>query len=322
MARVSIKEFLDINENKDNVLKLLRLTGLVGLENRFIESTEVNRPGMALFEYYENFASGRMQIFGRGESSYVEELSKNNNTAVFEKLFSYGIPVSVFTHNHTPNDIFIKTSLSASTPLLVTSLSSGTFINRFSVLLEDEFAQTTVVHGVFIDVLGVGILIKGSSGVGKSEATLELISKGHRLIADDSVELKKLSDGLVIGRTNKNLAHYMEVRGIGIVDISRIAGMSGVRDRKRLDLVIELSYWSESDDDHYDRTGLNDMKESVMGVEIPYLKIPVKSGRTLSTLIETAAKNHRLKGMGYNSAKEFNKRMIESLQVGKADDKR
>lgn len=322
MAKISIKEFLDINENKDNVLKLLRLTGLVGLENRFIESTEINRPGMALFEYYENFASNRMQVFGRGESSYVEVLSLKNDTSVFEKLFSYNIPVSVFTHNHTPNDIFIKTSLLASTPLLVTSLSSGTFINKFSVLLEDELARATVVHGVFIDVLGVGILIKGSSGVGKSEATLELISKGHRLIADDSVELKKLSDGLVIGKTHKNLAHYMEVRGIGIVDISRIAGMSGVRDRKRLDLVIELSYWSEGDNDVYDRTGLTDVKESVMGVEVPYLNIPVKSGRNISTLIEIAAKNHRLKGMGYNSAREFNRIMIESLQAGKADNKR
>ena len=317
MAKISIQRLLEINDEKSNPLKL-RLVNNVGLSNK-ISTYDVNRPGMVLFDYFEHFSFDRIQLLGMGEASYVCEMYKNNNSSTIDKIFEYNIPVFLFSNDITPPDDFINKSTEHEVPIIISELNTSRIVHALINLLEDEFADTTVVHGVFIDVLGVGILIKGSSGVGKSEATLELISKGHRLVADDSVHLKKLSDGLVIGRTHKDLAHYMEVRGIGIVDISRIAGMSGVRDRKRLDLVIELSYWSEQDNDVYDRTGLNDIKESVLGVEIPYLKIPVKSGRTLSTLIETAAKNHRLKEMGYNSAKEFNKRMIEALQKGKAD---
>jgi HPr kinase/phosphorylase len=314
MAKISVKKFLDINDNKNNPLKLRRLTGLAGLEDNFITSHEINRPGMVLFGYYEDFAFDRIQIFGRGEGNYAIKLEEENKIDLIEKFFSYDIPVSIFSHGIMPGELIIKASLDAAKPLLFSELPSGVLIRRISSIFGEEFSAVSVLHGVFIDVFGVGILIKGRSGVGKSEATLELLSRGHRLVADDSVELRRLNDDLIIGKTSKTLAHYMEVRGIGVVDISRLSGMSAIRDRKRLDLIVELVDWDESAD--YDRTGLDDKREDVMGVDISYLKIPIRSGRNVSVLIETASKNHRLKTLGYNSAKELNNNMIKSLQDG------
>lgn len=314
MTKITVKEFLDINDSKNNPLKIRRLTGLTGLEDNIITSYEINRPGMVLFGYYEDFAFDRIQIFGRGEGNYAIKLERENKIDLIDKFFSYDVPVSIFSHGIMPGELIIKASLEASKPLLSSDLPSGALIRRISSILGEEFAIVNVVHGVFIDVFGIGVLIKGRSGVGKSEATLELLSRGHRLVADDSVELRRLNDDLIIGKTNKNMAHYMEVRGIGVVDISRLSGMSAIRDRKRLDLVVELVYWDESED--YDRTGLDDVKEDVMGVDISYLKIPIRSGRNVSVLIETAAKNYRLKTLGYNSAKELNNKMIKSLQEG------
>lgn len=314
MAKMSVKKFLELNENNNNLLKVRRLTGLSGLDN-FITGYEVNRPGMALFKYFEDFAYDRIQVFGQGEGNYVIKLDKENNTGIFRDVLNYTIPICVFTTDIMPPDSFLSVALERNIPVLISELRTNSFIRAVATLLEDEFATVLITHGVFIEVFGVGVFIKGKSGVGKSEATLELISKGHRLIADDSVELRRLNDGLIIGKSSKILQHYMEVRGIGIVDIARLSGMSAIRDRKRLELIVELEYWK--DDDQYDRTGLEDKSENIMGVDIPYLKIPVRSGRNICILIETAAKNHRLKAMGYHSAKELNKLMIKAMQEGK-----
>lgn len=315
MPQITISKFLDINEEKNNILKIRRITGLIGLDNKLL-SSEINRPGMALFSYFENFASDRIQIFGLGEGGYVNKLDSENNTSVFNEIFNYNIPVCVFTNNIVPPDSFIEAATSTQTPILVSNLKTDSFIRSVSGLLEYEFAESKTVHGVFIEVFGVGVLLKGNSGVGKSEATLELLSRGHRLIADDSVTLKKLNDDLIIGQKNKMLNHYMEVRGVGIVDISRLSGMSAVRDRKRLDLIIELAYWDEETELKHDRTGLNDKTEKFLDVDISYLKIAIRPGRNISILIETAAKNYRLKTMGYHSAKEFDKQFIEFMQKG------
>ena len=190
-------------------------------------------------------------------------------------------------------------------------------IRNIENLIEEELIESHTVHGGLVEVFGVGVLILGKSGVGKSEATLELISKGHRLISDDTVEFKKLNDGRIIGRKNEFIKHNMEVRGIGVVDISRLSGMSAIRDKKRLDLVIELENWN--DDEQYDRMGLEEKTYNILNTEIPYIKIPVRSGRNICILIETAAKNFRLKEMGYNSAKELNKNLIAQIEKKKAN---
>ena len=201
--------------------------------------------------------------------------------------------------------------------VVISELKTADMVRNIENLVEEEFTESFTIHGGLVEVFGVGVLILGKSGVGKSEATLELISKGHRLISDDTVEFKKLNDGRIIGRKNEFIKHNMEVRGIGVVDISRLSGMSAIRDKKRLDLVIELESWN--DDEQYDRMGLEEKTYNILDTEIPYLKIPVRAGRNICILIETAAKNLRLKEMGYNSAKELNKNLIAQIGKRKSD---
>ena len=285
--------------------------------NNEIISYEVNRPGMALFGYFKDFAFERIQIFGKGEGNYVLTLAKENRLDIFEELFKYKMPLCIFTYNLNPPESFIKIAEKNNVCVIISELKTMDVIRNIENLIEEELIESHTVHGGLVEVFGVGVLILGKSGVGKSEATLELISKGHRLISDDTVEFKKLNDGRIIGRKNEFIKHNMEVRGIGVVDISRLSGMSAIRDKKRLDLVIELENWN--DDEQYDRMGLEEKTYNILNTEIPYIKIPVRSGRNICILIETAAKNFRLKEMGYNSAKELNKNLIAQIEKKKAN---
>ncbi len=312
MAKISIQRLLEINDEKSNPLKL-RLVNNVGLSNR-ISTYDVNRPGMVLFDYFEHFSFDRIQLFGMGEASYVCEMYQNNNSSTIDKIFEYNIPVFLFSNDITPPNGFIDKSTEHEVPIIISELNTSRIVHALINLLEDEFATSTTMHGVFIEVFGVGVFLKGKSGVGKSEATLELIERGHRLVADDSVEFKRLNDNVIVGKTNKVLKHNIEVRGIGIVDVARLSGMSAIRDRKKLELVILLEDWIEAK--QYDRTGLDDHYENVLGINVPYLCIPVRPGRNVYILIETAAKNQRLKELGYHSAKELNNKMIQMMQDG------
>ena len=316
MPKISVKKFLDLNEAKNNFLKVRRLTGLVGMKNEIV-SYEINRPGMALFKYFKDFAYQRIQIFGKGEGNYVVTLDEENKTDVFEEMLSYPIPICIFTYNLNPPESFLEIAKKNNICVIISELTTSEMIRSIEALIEDEFVESFTTHGGLVEVFGVGVLILGKSGVGKSEATLELISKGHRLISDDTVEFRKLKDGRIIGKKNEFIKHNMEVRGIGVVDISRLSGMSAIRDKKRLDLVIDLEHWK--DDEQYDRMGLFDKTYNILNTEVPYLKIPVRSGRNICILIETAAKNFRLKEMGYNSAKELDKSLIAQIEKKKVD---
>ena len=316
MPKISVKKFLDLNEKKNNFLKIRRLTGLVGMENDIV-GYEINRPGMALFKYFKDFAHQRIQIFGKGEGNYVLTLDEENKIDVFEEMLSYPIPICIFAYNLTPPESFLEIAKKNNICVIISELKTSDIIRSIEVLIEEELIESFTVHGGLVEVFGVGVLILGKSGVGKSEATLELISKGHRLISDDTVELRKLKDGRIIGKKNEFIKHNMEVRGIGVVDISRLSGMSAIREKKRVDLVIELEHWK--DDEQYDRTGLFDKTYNILNTELPYLKIPVRSGRNICILIETAAKNFRLKEMGYNSAKELDKSLIAQIEKKKDD---
>ena len=318
MPKKKKKKFLDLNETKNNFLKIRRLTGLVGMENEIV-GYEINRPGMALFKYFKDFAYNRIQIFGKGEGNYVVTLDEENKIDVFEDMLSYPIPICIFTYNLTPPESFLEIAKRNNICVIISELTTSEMIRSIEALIEDEFVESFTIHGGLVEVFGVGVLILGKSGVGKSEATLELISKGHRLISDDTVEFRKLKDGRIIGKKNEFIKHNMEVRGIGVVDISRLSGMSAIRDKKRLDLVIELEHWK--DDEQYDRMGLFDKTYNILNTEVPYLKIPVRSGRNICILIETAAKNFRLKEMGYNSAKELDKALIAQIEKKKEDNK-
>lgn len=316
MPKITVEKFLSLNEEKNNFLKVRLITDSIGMNNEII-SYEVNRPGMALFGYFKDFAFERIQIFGKGEGNYVLTLAKENRLDIFEELFKYKMPLCIFTYNLNPPESFIKIAEKNNVCVIISELKTIDVIRNIENLIEEELIESHTVHGGLVEVFGVGVLILGKSGVGKSEATLELISKGHRLISDDTVEFKKLNDGRIIGRKNEFIKHNMEVRGIGVVDISRLSGMSAIRDKKRLDLVIELENWN--DDEQYDRMGLEEKTYNILNTEIPYIKIPVRSGRNICILIETAAKNFRLKEMGYNSAKELNKNLITQIEKKKAN---
>lgn len=316
MPKITVEKFLSLNEEKNNFLKVRLITYSIGMNNEII-SYEVNRPGMALFGYFKDFAFERIQIFGKGEGNYVLTLAKENRLDIFEELFKYKMPLCIFTYNLNPPESFIKIAEKNNVCVIISELKTMDMIRNIENLIEEELIESHTVHGGLVEVFGVGVLILGKSGVGKSEATLELISKGHRLISDDTVEFKKLNDGRIIGRKNEFIKHNMEVRGIGVVDISRLSGMSAIRDKKRLDLVIELENWN--DDEQYDRMGLEEKTYNILNTEIPYIKIPVRSGRNICILIETAAKNFRLKEMGYNSAKELNKNLIAQIEKKKAN---
>ena len=316
MPKITVEKFLSLNEEKNNFLKVRLITDSIGMNNEII-SYEVNRPGMALFGYFKDFAFERIQIFGKGEGNYVLTLAKENRLDIFEELFKYKMPLCIFTYNLNPPESFIKIAEKNNVCVIISELKTMDVIRNIENLIEEELIESHTVHGGLVEVFGVGVLILGKSGVGKSEATLELISKGHRLISDDTVEFKKLNDGRIIGRKNEFIKHNMEVRGIGVVDISRLSGMSAIRDKKRLDLVIELENWN--DDEQYDRMGLEEKTYNILNTEIPYIKIPVRSGRNICILIETAAKNFRLKEMGYNSAKELKKNLIAQIEKKKAN---
>lgn len=316
MPKITVEKFLSLNEEKNNFLKVRLITDSIGMNNEII-SYEVNRPGMALFGYFKDFAFERIQIFGKGEGNYVLTLAEENRLDIFEELFKYKMPLCIFTYNLNPPESFIKIAEKNNVCVIISELKTMDMIRNIENLIEEELIESHTVHGGLVEVFGVGVLILGKSGVGKSEATLELISKGHRLISDDTVEFKKLNDGRIIGRKNEFIKHNMEVRGIGVVDISRLSGMSAIRDKKRLDLVIELENWNY--DEQYDRMGLEEKTYNILNTEIPYIKIPVRSGRNICILIETAAKNFRLKEMGYNSAKELNKNLIAQIEKKKAN---
>lgn len=316
MPKITVEKFLSLNEEKNNFLKVRLITDSIGMNNEII-SYEVNRPGMALFGYFKDFAFERIQIFGKGEGNYVLTLAEEKKIDIFEELFKYKMPLCIFTYNLNPPESFIKIAEKNNVCVIISELKTMDMIRNIENLIEEELIESHTVHGGLVEVFGVGVLILGKSGVGKSEATLELISKGHRLISDDTVEFKKLNDGRIIGRKNEFIKHNMEVRGIGVVDISRLSGMSAIRDKKRLDLVIELENWN--DDEQYDRMGLEEKTYNILNTEIPYIKIPVRSGRNICILIETAAKNFRLKEMGYNSAKELNKNLIAQIEKKKAN---
>lgn len=310
MPSISVDNFFKINESRNNLLRIIRLNGKTGSGN-VINSYEVNRPGMALLDYFDYFAFDRIQVFGNGEASYIKKLEGSSDTSVLEKFFQYKIPVCIFSNSVIPPKIFLDIADKNNVAVFSSELRSSLLIRRIFLTLEYEFAQVNKMHGTFIEVYGVGILLRGKSGVGKSEATLELISRGHRLVCDDSVTLKKINDYKIVAETHPILKHYMEVRGLGIIDIAMMSGMNSVESRKKLELIIDLEHAKE--DEPYDRMGLDDEFETIMDVRIPHIRIPVVVGRNISILIETAAKNYRMKKMGYHSAREFNETMIKSM---------
>jgi HPr kinase/phosphorylase len=310
--RFTVLNLIDIDLKEHNSLNLRCIGGRKGL-GREILSPELNRPTGAVMGFYDSFAYQRIQVFGRGECACLRRLTEDENFEPIAKMFSYAIPCCIFTHSLIPDQRFFDEAEKVQCPILQTDLSTSEFTTRIMRILSDIFAPRQSMHGVLVEVSGMGILILGDSGVGKSETALELIERGHRLVADDVVEIHCVNGNTLIGAgANKIIGHHMEIRGLGIINITHLFGVGAIRDSKRVQLVVVLEEWDSRRS--YDRLGTEDQYMEILGVSIPKLEIPVKPGRNIPIIIEVAAMNERLKTMGYNAAKEFNQNILKWIE--------
>ena len=276
-----------------------------------ISNTEVNRPGLALAGFFEKFESTRIQLIGIAEYSYLEERHEARRNAKIDDFFRHKPAAVILTTDLTPFDRMRQMAESTGVPLLAVKEKTSPFMAALIAYLNVQLAPRITRHGVLIEVYGEGLLILGDSGVGKSEAAIELLKRGHRLIADDAVEIKRVSAKRLVGEAPEIIRHYMELRGIGIVDVRRLFGMGAVKNSEGIDLVINLEPWVQGK--MYDRLGLDNQTMDILGIHVPSITIPVKPGRNLAIILEIAAMNNRQKKMGYNTAEEFNRKLMGQM---------
>lgn len=273
---------------------------------------DINRPGIQLCDYYEYFTSERVQVVGKVEMAYIEQLDGAERRRMLEKYMSFPLPCIIITWNMNPPSEFIEIAKEHDIPLFRSKLKTTRFILQTIMYLNRELAPHVTQHGVLVDVYGVGVLLTGDSGVGKSEAALELIKRGHQLCADDVVDICRVTDDRLIGESPEMVRHFMEIRGIGIIDIRAMYGISAVVRSKSIDMVIHLEKWNP--EKTYDRFGLVEETTDILGVAVPYQVMPVKPGRNLAIIIEVAARNLSLKRMGYSAAMELDRRLNELIR--------
>lgn len=277
-----------------------------------IDCMDINRPGLQLAGFFDNFQYNRVQIMGRTEYLFFKSLSKEKRKETIDKLMSFDIPLLILSNNQKVLPEMLESAKKHSRILVKSKESSTKTVSKISFYLNEHLAPEVTMHGVLVDVDGVGILITGESGVGKSETALELVRKNHRLIADDAVKVIKLDEDTLQGRPEDGIKNFMEIRGLGIIDIKALYGVGAIKNSKKIDMVIELETWKA--DKYYDRLGLDQEYTRILGNKIEKLTLPVRPGRNLSIIIELAARNHRQKSMGYNSATSFNKKLKASLK--------
>jgi len=305
----TVLDLIKIDLKEHNSLNLQCIGGRKGLSGE-VTIPDLNRPIGALMGYYEDFAFKRIQLFGRGEFSYLHQLEREGNMQNVRTLFSYPVPCCIFTHGLHPGREFHEIAEANKCPILQTNLGTTDFSARLLRVLAEVFSPHQTIHGVLVEVFGLGILLLGESGVGKSETALELVHRGHRLVADDVVDMHCVNGNTLMGMgANRILGHHMEIRGLGIINITHMFGVRAIRDRIEVQLVVELETWDSGKS--YDRLGGDEQMTEFLGVNIPRLEIPVKPGRNIPIIIETAAMNEKLKSMGYNAAQEFKKNILK-----------
>lgn len=292
-------------------MKLVNLTPEVDLSEREIYQADLNRPALQLAGFFDYFDSERVQLIGKVEDAYLEGLKVERKREIFDKLFGSKIPCLILSRSLEPCEDMLEIAAKYDVPLFSTKMATSYFMSELLRFLKVELAPSISIHGVLVDVYGEGVLIKGESGIGKSEAALELIKRGHRLVADDVVEIKKVSDDTLLGTSPDIIRHFIEVRGIGIVDCKTLFGVESVKERQSIDLVINLTEWDRAQE--YDRLGLNQEFTEFLGNSVVSHTIPIRPGRNLAIIVESAAINHRQKNMGYNAAVELNNRVTGNL---------
>ncbi len=313
-AVVEVRELLG-DELSD--LEIRVVCGASRLGNA-ITNPRVQKPGLAFAGYYEYIKPGRVQIIGESETAFLTRLPLEVRRERFRNIIALDIPVFIITKGLEPEPELLARCREIELPVLSSTALSSSVIKRISYFLEESLVPSTRVHGVLLDVYGLGVLLIGSSGAGKSEAALDLITRGHSLVADDRVWIKRYPNGELLGTCEEPLRHHMELRGIGIINVQDLFGLAAVRERKPIDLVIELEHWDETK--AYDRLGLDETVHEILDTPCPYLKLPVALGRNVSNLIEIAVRNHVLKLQGHNSAREFTRKLEAKMAQEKRKD--
>src|SRR5581483_2036377 len=292
-------------------LQLKLLGAAVGLD-RIIREPTVNRPGLALSGFYSYFAAKRIQVLGAAELSYLKSLDANDSRERIRNLCSHHIPCLIVSRNAQPPKHLLDEATAAGVAVFRSPMITMKFINAATIALEMDFAPTQSEHGSMVDILGVGVLVRGSSGIGKSECVLGLIERGHSLVSDDVTRFRAIEGRELIGTAPDLTRHHMEVRGLGIINVTSIFGIAAIRTEKRLDLIVSLKDWKELEE--VDRIGLEQEFYEILGILVPHVTIPVRTGRDLARLVEVAALDQKLKSMGQNSAMEFNERLLQIMQ--------
>lgn len=278
-----------------------------------IASTDVNRPGLVLAGFFEHFDPKRIQIIGNAETMYIKQMPDELRRERLTDYFKHHPVAVVITHGNETDPMLVELAEYFEVPVLATNENTSDFMATLISFLHVQLAPQITRHGVLVEVYGEGMFITGDSGVGKSETAIELIKRGHRFIADDAVELRKVSSKTIVGNAPEILKYYIELRGIGIVDVRRLFGMGSVKATEKIDMIINLEPWVQGK--MYDRLGLDSEYTDIMGIKIPTSTIPVKPGRNLAVVLEIAAMNNRQKKMGYNTAEEFNQKLMQSMGI-------
>ena len=292
-------------------MNLKNLTPDVELNDKKVEVPDINRPALQLTGFFEHFDSERVQIIGYVEYTFLEKMDEEKKREVYKTLLSYKIPCIIFCRNLPPEQMLLDMAVEADVPIFITEKKTSAFTAEIIRWLNVQLAPCISIHGVLVDVYGVGVLIMGESGIGKSEAALELVKRGHRLVSDDVVEIRKVSDETLVGSAPDITRHFIELRGIGIVDVKTLFGVLSVRETQNIDLVITLEEWDKEKE--YDRLGLEEQYTEFLGNNVVCHQLPIRPGRNLAVIVETASINYRQKKMGYNAAQELYKRVQQNL---------
>ena len=303
-----IVERLDLKVYTDNI----------DLRKRKIANSDINRPALQLAGYFLHFASSRVQVIGNVEYFYTKQMDEEKKLEIYKELLSYEIPCIIFSRDLVPDEDFIRIAEDNGIPVLGTSRPTSEFTAELIYALGELLAPSVTIHGVLVDVYGEGVLITGESGIGKSEAALELIRRGHRLVSDDVVEISRINDHTLIGTAPEITRNFIELRGIGIVDVKTLYGVECIKEKQEINLVIKLAEWKK--DEEYDRMGLEDEYIEYLGNKVVCHSVPIRPGRNLAVICETAAVNHRQKKMGYNAAQELYRRVQDNLVRNKEED--
>ena len=309
MPEISVEK---IYKDRKEALELYLLTNEGGLK-KVIPTAAIHRPGLAMAGFTKRFPHNRTLILGETEIAFLASCSREERLRHLKAMFAFDIPLLIVTKGINPPPELVKIANESSTTVLQTRLTTAEFITQFSGYLDDVFAPSVTVHGTVVDVYGVGLFYTGKSGIGKSECALDLVERGHRLVADDIVQIHKRAQNLIVGSGSELLGHHMEVRGIGIIDIESLFGVRAIRMRKRIEVEVRLVLWDETKDD-YERLGMEERYTSILGVEIPVVTIPVSPGKNITVISEVIAMNHMQKTYGANVAVEFSRRLTEKIQ--------